>query len=409
MFLDLTNESEVGLTFAGFEVASAGGIIILAILIKVKFSGIPTKSILWTRRLRRLNLVVMFWIIGKLISGLFEFFHLVSDKDQAKSAYDDDFDLFELCCQIIISFISEVLNVLLTLDYAFISIFFEDPQGELPLLTRNSSMIGLNPYIEEKIITIGDNIPTRQNSLGKMFKATFITKTVVYRQIILTNISSYIIEEIQAEVEIYQECNIEGIVNIMGIVLENSKVGFVYPYYEKKSLFHILHNEKITLSYIEKIELLRKIAEILLVVHKENKAHGHLTSYNILIDSNNQPFISDLGFHKLKKYAGIKNNYSYKSAWSSPEILSDSRCTPPQLLPSHDIYSFGMICWETFTEQEPFPGFSIEEIKKTTVDEGARPKIPSELDKDIADLIQSCFNNDSTTRPDMHLLVTSLK
>mmetsp|Transcript_23172 Transcript_23172/g.22947 ORF Transcript_23172/g.22947 Transcript_23172/m.22947 type:complete len:91 (+) Transcript_23172:21-293(+) len=86
-----------------------------------------------------------------------------------------------------------------------------------------------------------------------------------------------------------------------------------------------------------------ELAACLETVHAQGKVHGHLSSENILLNDEGVALISDLGFQKMKKYAGIIFGYTNKSGWSSPEILQEKRLTPLKVVPSDDIYSFGMI------------------------------------------------------------------
>ena len=396
---------------ASLDIAFGFAILLEVIILQAAFSGIPTKSVVWAAKLRKVNLVTIFWCIGKLVSGIFDIFRLATEKAELINFYEDNkISTLELSFDILTIFMAEILSTLLTLDYAFISMFRDEPEPkmQLPTVVR-ASMVSINPYIKSEEVTIGEEIPTTSRNLGKLYNAQFLSKEVIYRLIQISNISAYVIEEIQAEMESYKTFYVDGIVRVFAIVIEKTSVGLVYPFYKNKSLYNAMHIEKVKYSYPEKLNMLRKIAEILVDIHGEGKVHGHLTSHNILLESKNDPVIADLGFHKLKKYVGIKNNYSYKSAWSSPEMLENPRTIPTSLQPSTDIYSFGMICWEVLSEQEPFPGFSIEEIKKNVVDEGARPKIPANLSNGIVKLVQSCFNTDCSTRPESLLLITSLK
>ena len=64
--------------------------------------------------------------------------------------------------------------------------------------------------------------------------------------------------------------------------------------------------------------------------------------------------VSSLGLLKIKKFAGITKGYSNKSAWSSPEILSQRTNFALIQKPSDDVFSFGVLLWEIFTEEIPF-------------------------------------------------------
>ena len=401
-----------------FDISISISLLIFAIVLHKKFSGVPTKSERWMKVLKKLNFVTVFWITGRTAKSILDILSFMSVTAQVTIIFGDS-NLAEVVYILIAIFITEILNIMLTIDYAFFSMFIDKEKYEEVKKTRESkehpteqnmttklnrlSMVSHNPYIDDKSIELLEEITGRLNSLGKMYKATHIGRPIAYRKIMISNISTYVTEEVQQEVETYQRICISGLVRVTAIVLNGNTVGLAYPYYEH-SLYKLLHIDSKKFTFNEKLVILTKIAEILTEIHNEGKVHGHLTSHNILFE-NSEPLISDLGFHKLKKYIGIKSNYNYKSAWSSPEILKDSRSTPQNLMPMSDVYSFGIICWEIFTENEPFPQFTIDQVKKKVVEERVRPMIPSDLNIELARFVQSCFNEDPNTRPESNSLV----
>ena len=65
--------------------------------------------------------------------------------------------------------------------------------------------------------------------------------------------------------------------------------------------------------------------------------------------------------------------------WTAPEMLMSVRYNEKV-----DIYSFGVILWETHQWDEPYPGMMVFEIVKGVVDEGERPEIKPSMHKDLA-------------------------
>lgn len=80
----------------------------------------------------------------------------------------------------------------------------------------------------------------------------------------------------------------------------------------------------------------------------EPLCHGHLSPYNILLNDQLQVFISDLGQKKLKTFMGYKG-YINKSQYTAPELLEKRGNTTGQGTVKGDVYSFGMILWQIFT------------------------------------------------------------
>ena len=144
-------------------------------------------------------------------------------------------------------------------------------------------------------------------------------------------------------------------------------------------------------------------------MHSLGKVHGHLTSHNIVINSNDRVFITDFGMGKIKKYAGIVCGYSNKTAWSSPEVLADRRLTAVKTDFFDDAYSFGVLVWEIFTQCEPFEGLELEEIKEIVVGNKERLEIPAEFSSNLCELLQGCWEELPEDRLGFNEIISKLK
>jgi len=76
------------------------------------------------------------------------------------------------------------------------------------------------------------------------------------------------------------------------------------------------------------------------------------------------------GLQKIKKYACLMNQYSNKTAWSSPEILGNPKVGyVPDVKESDEVFSYGTILWEIYTGSIPFEGVPLSKITNTIVTE----------------------------------------
>lgn len=75
-----------------------------------------------------------------------------------------------------------------------------------------------------------------------------------------------------------------------------------------------------------------------------------------------------------------------------------------------DVYSFGMILWQLVTGEVPFDGMCRQEFIEKVVKNGVRPAIPNrpEIPSDLIDLIQMCWNYESSLRPSISEVVVAL-
>ncbi|CAG9314053.1 unnamed protein product [Blepharisma stoltei] len=399
----------------------------MMVYFQIKYSGLPTRSKVWKSKLNRINCVALFWSLARFAEGIDDILAEYSEpniSENITNRADHAMDTTAAALMILSLIISEVICMALVLDYGFIGIFlFSEEEGDQSILDideKNSIMdekthefSTLSMVAETSIklsdLTIIDEYFSKKNGLGKLYKATYKGMTVILRKIVFKRLSGYVIEEFQEEINIIQTMICNHLLPIIGVIIDLPTIGIVYPFVERGSLYNALHVEKVKFSYREKLRIACDIAECLEQIHSQGKAHGHLTSDNILLKDDGEALISDLGFLKVKKYAGIISGYTNKSGWSSPEFIKEKRLTPLKAVPSDDVYSFGMMVWEIMSEQEPFPGYSKDQLCQQVVVEGYRPKIPANIPEVLCNLIMSCWNTDPEKRPPISLLARSLE
>eukprot|EP01090_Pellita_catalonica_P015330 TRINITY_DN413_c0_g2_i1.p1 TRINITY_DN413_c0_g2~~TRINITY_DN413_c0_g2_i1.p1 ORF type:complete len:387 (-),score=68.97 TRINITY_DN413_c0_g2_i1:1271-2410(-) len=92
------------------------------------------------------------------------------------------------------------------------------------------------------------------------------------------------------------------------------------------------------------------------------------------------------------------------------KLKADIRGTPMYMAPEvmrreffdakADVYSFGIVLWETATVQKPYPHIrSYTELKEKVLESGERPPIADDMMPALADLIQRCWSSDPEARP----------
>jgi len=86
------------------------------------------------------------------------------------------------------------------------------------------------------------------------------------------------------------------------------------------------------------------------------------------------------------------------AAWMAPEVMK-IRATYG---PAADVYSFGMLCWETCAREKPWKKYE-HDIKTMfeNVAEGKRPAVPShgDIPSGFTELMQQCWAHDPVERP----------
>jgi serine/threonine-protein kinase len=144
------------------------------------------------------------------------------------------------------------------------------------------------------------------------------------------------------------------------------------------------------------VEISRDICLGLAAIHKAGILHRDLKPANIIIDSKGETRITDFGIAGLE--ADIRG---VESRVGTPAYMSPEQADGKELTKQSDIYSLGLLLYETFTGKQAFEGESLHELRirhATT-----NPKNPSEIvtgiDPLVENVIKRCLQKDPAQRP----------
>ena len=128
------------------------------------------------------------------------------------------------------------------------------------------------------------------------------------------------------------------------------------------------------LAFRQIAELCEKIARALQAIHEAGIIHRDLKPSNILIDQQDEPFITDFG---LAKRGGVEATLTLEGqmmgtpAYMSPE---QARGESREVGKASDIYALGIILFELLTDELPFRGPSHVMLTKTIRDDPPSPR-----------------------------------
>jgi WD40 repeat protein/serine/threonine protein kinase len=118
-----------------------------------------------------------------------------------------------------------------------------------------------------------------------------------------------------------------------------------------------LLNEHGAVPVQETLKFINQIASALQAAHKAGVVHRDLKPDNILLDVENNAYLTDFGIAKLIGEQLPGNTFAGSIAYVAPEQITGNSPTPQA-----DIYSFGVMIYEILTGQHPFPNTTITEL-----------------------------------------------
>jgi hypothetical protein len=184
---------------------------------------------------------------------------------------------------------------------------------------------------------------------------------------------------------------------------EDDTYYMISKYFQGGDLRDILggNEEKITIK--RKIYIIYQVSNAIMYLHERDPPilHRDIKSNNVLIGYDfNDICLTDFGtaiftykdFKLLTDVAGTPN-------YMSPELFKDQEYDI-----SSDVYSFGMLLYEIFSDRIPFNGLETAAIKRELMN-GKRPDMnlvqQKDTPKEIIDLIVRCWDEKPLKRPNI--------
>ena len=417
--------------FLGANVAITLGVMLAYIILQVKFSGVPFKTLIDESNSRKVFLVTIVWTAGRSLHTLvfiLDRFNLLSVSEEIAGLQDNG--IYKTLVYMSDIILTEMLCIYLVLESSFYRIFIAQTpilDNLMPLVESSShaprpndietqeqmrrqsySMeIPVNPELKLELLETVEALRVQKCKLGQLYLGKYNQKPVVFRQITFSRFNRYLGEGILKDIEDLKQIKSRYLSPILGACIHLPYVDLVMPYRPNGSLYSALHERNVLFSHAHRLRIARELALGMKEIHSQGEVHGHLSSHNILLGTEWSVQITDLGMHYLKKFSSVNLKYSRKSAWSSPEVLREPSKFGSKVSISDDVYSYGMILWELFSGKEPFPNCRMADLKKM-VNDGYRPNIPEEVDEGIRHLIKSCWNVDPLSRPEFRLIYSTI-
>jgi hypothetical protein len=176
-------------------------------------------------------------------------------------------------------------------------------------------------------------------------------------------------------------------------------------------------NKVIRLGFPRKLSIMKKVASALAWLHEKHKKtavtlyhylHLRLKPSNILFTSDWNVKVSDYGLN----YPKVFNSEIYTDQvlfdqqyahYSAPELFEEK----PNPNQNSDSWSLGMIYYTLLTDKIPFDDcHSYEEIKNR-ISEKKLPILPTNTPPKLKEIIQKCWDYDSSSRPSALHIVDS--
>jgi WD40 repeat protein/serine/threonine protein kinase len=143
-------------------------------------------------------------------------------------------------------------------------------------------------------------------------------------------------------------------------------------------------------------QLLDQVTAALAVAHRNEVIHRDIKPANILLDEDNNAYLSDFGIAKDLEQMGSAMT-APDGLVGSPDYLSPEQARLEEVTPQTDIYSLGVVLYEMLVGDHPFPGLSpVEQLFKHINED--LPEITG-LDPEVNDAINHVVHKATSKNP----------
>lgn len=220
--------------------------------------------------------------------------------------------------------------------------------------------------------------------------------------------------EISFEVQIMTHLHHPNIVLFMGTCLTPGHLSIVTEYCPKGDLYQLIHKAGFKFGFFQKCLMSRDIASGINWLHENNPPiiHRDIKPRNLLVGNNFEIKLCDFGISVYRDSESLREKEKANGTplWMAPEVLSGKEFTE-----KCDVYAFGIVVWELFTEMEPFSNHkNLKQFKEAVCDRHERPMInqdmltTKQLTNDLVTLIRSCWDKEESDRPMMRDIIPQL-
>jgi len=169
------------------------------------------------------------------------------------------------------------------------------------------------------------------------------------------------------------------------------------------SLHHYLHTEKKKPSLRQSTKWAMQIAKGMHHIHQHGLAHRDLKSANVLLfEAEDVAKVCDFGSARVLERTKTVTGNTGTYRWMAPEVSGKADARANQRC---DVFSYGMVLYEIFTQEIPFSEIREDNDAATSIRDGNRPSIPPELPLYIKVLMNSCWMHNPYRRPNFERIL----
>eukprot|EP01016_Furgasonia_blochmanni_P038113 TRINITY_DN4572_c0_g2_i1.p1 TRINITY_DN4572_c0_g2~~TRINITY_DN4572_c0_g2_i1.p1 ORF type:complete len:289 (+),score=28.48 TRINITY_DN4572_c0_g2_i1:2-868(+) len=206
------------------------------------------------------------------------------------------------------------------------------------------------------------------------------------------------------ELEILGSLNHPNVLTYLGFSVNQNRCFMVSEFADNGSLYEHLHKKATKFTHSQIFDICKQIANGMAYLHDNHILHCDLKSSNILLTTDLRVKLCDFGLSRLKSSLTKVNKGRIGTPhWMSPCILREEGFDE-----TADVYSYGMVVWETITGRVPYEGLSVMQIVGAVGYGTYRVEMPTQGNQSLIEMMKKCLSREKNDRPSFREIIEFL-
>lgn len=247
--------------------------------------------------------------------------------------------------------------------------------------------------IDSKVLKLDRKVAS--GSYGDLYRGTYCGQDVAIKVLKPERLDADLQREFAQEVYIMRKVRHKNVVQFIGACTRPPNLCIVTEFMSGGSVYDYLHNQKGVFKLPALVKVAIDVSKGMDYLHQNNIIHRDLKAANLLMDENEVVKIADFGVARVQAHSGVMTAETGTYRWMAPEVIEHKPYDRKA-----DVFSFGIVLWELLTGKLPYDYLTPLQAAVGVVQKGLRPIIPKQTHPRLAELLERCWQQDPTLRPD---------
>ncbi|KAK4390857.1 Serine/threonine-protein kinase STY46 [Sesamum angolense] len=282
--------------------------------------------------------------------------------------------------------------------------------------------------IDAKLLTFQYKIAAGSN--GDLYKGLFRSQDVAIKIFKTECLNGDLQREFAQEVYILRKVRHKNVVQFIGACTRPPLLCIVTEFMSGGSVYDFLHKQKGFFKLPAILKVAIDVSKGMSYLHQDNIIHRDLKAANLLMDENevrNDEIpkliylslhkcmrrtkhamtvvkIADFGVARVQLQSGIMTAETGTYRWMAPEVIEHKPYNHKA-----DVFSFGIVLWELLTGKLPYAHLTPLQAAVGVVQKGLRPAIPRNTHPFLVELLEKCWQQDPSLRPEFSEILEILQ